>query len=86
MARGERRMSGPPNSPWAPILFLLVVLATDVWTYLDAKTLAARGTPVVFSSEHVELSTPTGWFLGSLVLWILVFPLYITCRRRAAGQ
>lgn len=75
-------MTGPSSSAFGPILVLFVVLATDVWVYADAKAQAERGTPVVFSTGFLEVNTPAAWFLGSLILWIVFFPLYITARNR----
>jgi hypothetical protein len=62
---------------------MVVVLATDAWVYTDAKERYDRGTPVVFSTGALEVGTPTAWFLGCLILWILFFPLYITRRGQA---
>jgi hypothetical protein len=63
---------------------MLVVLVTDVWVYADAKKLARRGTPVVFSLSFLRIETPEAWFLGCLILWIFFFPLYVTGRNRFA--
>jgi hypothetical protein len=67
-----------------PILVLLLVLATDLWVYADAKAHAERGTPIVASIGRLVVATPAAWFLGCLILWILFFPLYIT-RRNQVG-
>ena len=77
-------MSGPSATALVPILVLLVlvVLATDVWVYVDAKALCERGTPVVFSIGTFRVDTPAAWFFGCLFLWIVFFPLYITGRRQ----
>jgi hypothetical protein len=64
------------------IILLLVVAAIDVWVYLDASTLARRGTPVVFSTGSFILDTPAGWALGCLIVFVFFFPLYITSRNR----
>lgn len=73
-------MSGPSESVLAPTLVLLLAVATDLWVYADAKAHRERGTPVVFSTGSLNVDTPTAWFLGCLLLWILFFPLYITRR------
>ena len=74
-------MSGPSDSALAPILVLLLVVATDLWVYADARAHRERGTPVVFSAGSLNVDTPVAWFLGCLLLWVLFFPLYITRRR-----
>lgn len=66
------------------ILLLAAVLATDGWVYLDARNQAARGTPVILSSNVLTIDSPEGWFLGCLLLWILFFPLYLAARNRFA--
>jgi hypothetical protein len=38
-------MSGPPDNVLLPILALLLVIATDLWVYADAKANSERGTP-----------------------------------------
>lgn len=63
-----------------PVLVVLVLLAIDLWVYTDAKRCAAEGTPVVLRMGAVVVDTPTAWFIGCLVLWIIFFPLYIASR------
>jgi hypothetical protein len=63
-----------------PILVLILVLAIDLWVYADAKTHEERGAPVVFSVGSFEVDTPSAWFFGCLILWVLFFPLYINLR------
>ena len=75
-------MSGPSASASAPILVLLLVVATDLWVYADAKAHRERGTPVVFSAGSLKVDTPAAWFVGCLLLWIVFFPLYTTRRGR----
>ncbi len=65
-----------------PLLVLLVLISTDLWVYADAKAQVERGTPVVFSFGNIEVHTPTQWFVGCLLLWIVAFPLYMIGRSR----
>ena len=65
----------------APILILVVVLASDLWVYLDESAQCARGTPVVFSFGMFKVDTPGAWFGACLILWIVFFPLYVAGRR-----
>ena len=64
----------------APVVVLVVLLATDVWVYLDANAHLARGEPVVVTSGSLSLENPALWFVFCLVLWIVAFPLYIVAR------
>ncbi len=65
----------------APLLVLVVVLATDAWVYMDATAQENRGTPVIFSFGSFVVETPAAWFLASLVMWIVFFPIYLAGRR-----
>jgi hypothetical protein len=77
-------MSGSSaNALVPPLLVLLIVVASDIWVYADAKAHAQRGTHVVFSTRSFEVDTPEAWLLGSVLLWIVFFPLYLTSRNRA---
>lgn len=75
-------MSGLPGTAWVPILVLLVVLATDLWTYADVTARRARGTPVVVTVGAFTVDTPAAWFLGRGLLWIDFFPLCVVGRGR----
>lgn len=73
-------MPGAPSSPLVPVIFLLVVLATDVWVYADARSHRERGTPVFFKFGTFLIDTPVAWFFGCVFLWIVFFPLYVMAR------
>ncbi|MEO3780615.1 hypothetical protein ABGB16_28155 [Micromonospora sp. B11E3] len=64
------------------ILVLLVVLATDVWVYADAKERVRRGNPAFVSLGSLQVETPGAWFLGCLIMRVVFFPLYLTATRR----
>lgn len=74
-------MSGLSDISLVPILVLLFVGAIDLWIYADARALAERGTPVVFSTDFFTVDTPAAWFFGCLLLSVVFIPLYITLRR-----
>jgi hypothetical protein len=77
-------MSGSSaNALVPPLLVLLIVVASDIWVYADAKAHTQRGTHVAFSTRSFEVDTPEAWLLGSVLLWIVFFPLYLTSRNRA---
>ena len=64
----------------APLLLLLLVLATDAWVYLDAQAHAERGAPVAVAIGAFRVDTPAAWFVCCLVLWVVFFPLYLAGR------
>jgi hypothetical protein len=66
-----------------PLGLLVIVLAIDVWVYLDAHARAGRRRPVVASIGSFALETPATWMLACLVLWILFFPMYLVARSRS---
>lgn len=78
-------MSGLSVGLVVPLFVLLILLATDAWVYADAKARTERGMPVVFSAGSFVVETPEAWFLGSLLLWVVFFPLYLTGRRDGVG-
>lgn len=65
----------------APVTLVIIVLATDVWVYLDAQARRTAGRSVNASVGPVTFSTPEQWFWGCLLLWIFIFPLYVVARR-----
>ena len=66
-----------------PLLLLLLILASDLWVWVDAKAHADRGTPVEFSAQFIRLDTPGLWVLSCLFVWVVGFPLYLVTRSRA---
>ncbi len=67
--------------PVLPVLVLLVVLATDIWVYVDDKALSDRGTPVVLTYGTFRLDTPAAWVAACTFFWVIFFPLYLVGRR-----
>ena len=47
-------------------LILLVVIGTTIWTYLDAR--------------HNDPINAGWWGIGTLLVWIVVFPWYLVKR------
>ena len=78
-------MAGSPVTALAPILPLLVVLASDLWVYANARANDERGTPVVMRMGTFTVDTPTAWFLACVLLWVVFFPLYLVAHNRDAG-
>jgi hypothetical protein len=56
-------------------LLLVLVLGTSAWVGLDAKQRDFQ--------DNKFASTATQWFVGSLLLWIVVFPMYLVARGAA---
>ena len=73
-------MGGMDGEWLAPVIFLLLVVAVDIWVYREASARRAEGRSVVATVGPVTLSTPEQWSLGCLVLWIFVLPLYLVAR------
>jgi hypothetical protein len=54
----------------------LIVLATSVWVFVDARTMGvSKGQIKGFFNMG-----PTGWFLSCLLCWIVAFPAYLVKR------
>jgi hypothetical protein len=53
------------------LLVLIVVIATSIWVFTDAK---GR----IDSGEHLEpIESAAGWAWGCILLWIVFFPWYL---------
>jgi hypothetical protein len=59
-------------------LLLLLVIASTIWVYHDAKGRDWTGDNVATS--------PFTWAAGTLLLWIIIFPVYLAKRGRRAPQ
>jgi hypothetical protein len=57
-------------------VILILVAATSVWVWMDAKRLGVRrGVPKGFLSMG-----PLAWFISCFLLWIVAFPAYLVKR------
>ena len=65
-----------------PLLLVLVIVATDIWVFLDAKRCSQAGSPVFLRIGTLSLETPLAWFVGCVLLWIFFFPMYLVSRSR----
>jgi hypothetical protein len=63
-----------------PLVVLGVLVAFDLWVYLDAAARARADRPVVLSVGSFTLDTPAVWFVACLVLSLLFIPLYLANR------
>jgi hypothetical protein len=58
------------------LLIVLVIVATSVWVLIDAHAIGA----VRDKSLGMAGTSPAAWFVGSLLVWIIVFPMYLLHR------
>ena len=57
-------------------LIFIVIIATSIWVFVDAKSIGARKG---LQKGFFDLG-PIGWFLVCLLLWIVAFPCYLAKR------
>jgi hypothetical protein len=67
----------------APLLLLAIVVATDLWVFVDARRCADVGTPVFFRIGTFRIETPVMWVVACFVVWIIFFPLYLVGRSQS---
>jgi hypothetical protein len=75
-------MSGSAVAAMVPLLYLLLVLATDVWVYADAQAQYRRGTPVLLTLGAFSVDPPAAWVVCCLLFWIVFVPRYVVARGR----
>lgn len=56
----------------------IVVVGTSIWVFFDARAIGVKKGQV---SGLADMG-PTGWFIVTLLLWIIGFPLYLANRGR----
>ena len=57
-------------------IIVLIVIGTSIWVLIDASNIGAR-TGLV---KGIADAGPFTWFIGCLLLWIVVFPMYLAKR------
>jgi predicted nucleic acid-binding Zn ribbon protein len=62
-------------------LVFLIVIGTSIWVWIDARS-KAKNT----ADGRISGNRPYVWFLGSLFIWIIGFPLYLVKRGQTRGQ
>jgi hypothetical protein len=75
-----RNRSLVPATALTPLLILGLGVAVDLWVYFDARRHEAVGKPVILRAGSLTIETPAAWAAGCLILWIVLFPLYVTSR------
>ena len=71
---------------FAPWIVVLLILASSIWVYFDATRLGAR--KGLLKGGFTDMG-PGGWLAACLGLWLVSFPLYLSCRSKiqaAAGS
>ena len=64
------------------LLSLVIVIGTSVWVFRDARE---RGVEKDQQEGFLDLG-PWGWFLGCLLVWIVVFPIYLINRPKLGRE
>jgi len=64
------------------IAVLIVALGSDLWVLSDARRRLERGERVTVAIGNLRVETPEAWFLGTLLLWVIFLPLYLTATGR----
>jgi len=60
-------------------IVLLAVAGSSIWVLVDARNLGIRRG--LIDSGFADMG-PGSWFVGCLLIWIVVFPLYLAYRPR----
>jgi len=60
------------------LLLGFICLASSLWVWFDARAIGAERGLV----SGIADMGPLGWFLSSLLLWIVAFPLYLASRSK----
>ena len=60
------------------LLMLSIVLISAVWVLIDSIRIGARKGLV----KGLGNMGPIGWFLATLFLWIIAFPIYLYYRNK----
>lgn len=57
-------------------LLLLIIIGSAIWVYFDAKSIGVKKGQLT----GIVNMNPGGWFLVTLLLWIVGFPAYMANR------
>ena len=64
----------------------LIVIGTSIWVYCDARNIGIQKPHGKAESGKLQPMGPLGWAFGSLLLWIVFFPLYLIKRPNMKQQ
>jgi hypothetical protein len=73
-----------PRSSLAPLVPLLVLIASSAWVLQDARMHERDRRPVVVTIFGLTLEEPSTWAALCLVLFVVVFPMYLVARRASS--
>jgi hypothetical protein len=59
-------------------LVYIVIIATSIWVLIDSKTIGAKKGLI----KGIFDLGPFGWFVVTLLLWIVGFPAYLANRSK----
>jgi len=76
------RSQTPKNKPTVmDSIIYLIVIATSIWVYFDARKIGikriSRENP---GGKNIMNMGPVGWAICTLLLWIVMFPVYLIKR------
>lgn len=74
-------MGSSSVAQFVPLVLLLVIILSSVWVLQDARRYERAGRPVVVVVVGRTLEDPPLWAALSLVLFLIVFPMYLVARR-----
>lgn len=81
---GRATMEDVPASLATGLVPLLLIVAADVWVYLDARSRQGTRREVSATVVSIQVDSPQAWLLWCVVLFVFAFPLYLTARRASA--
>jgi hypothetical protein len=61
---------------------LLVVIGTAIWVDQDARKLVSAGA----TKTQLGGTSPIAWSIGTLLIWIIVFPWYVVKRAKVIRE
>lgn len=57
-------------------IMIIVVIASSIWVLADSVSIGVKRGQI----KGMLGMGPFGWFIGCLILWLIVFPLYLAKR------
>jgi len=60
------------------VVLIIVILGTAIWVDRDARKLVAAGA----TKKQLGGNSPLMWGIGTILVWIIVFPWYLSKRAK----
>ena len=70
--------------PAAGLIPLFLVVAADVWVFIDARVRQGTDREVSATVAAMEIDTPQAWLAWCVVLFLVFFPVYLVARRASS--